>query len=110
MKYKNLIFCLFLVILVFLILGCSDSEEQTGILKISFDSGVSRTLVPDISMEVKSYEISGEGPGGNEFSTLESKGEEVIIPNLYKGNWTITVLGLNSDGIAIGEGSSSVTI
>ncbi|MDD4082203.1 MAG: hypothetical protein PHD05_02335 [Sphaerochaetaceae bacterium] len=110
MKYKNLIFCLFLVILVFLILGCSDSEEQTGILKISFDSGVSRTLVPDISMEVKSYEISGEGPGGNEFSTLESKGEEVIIPNLYKGNWTITVLGLNSDGIAIGEGSASVTI
>ncbi len=103
-----------ILILISLILtSCDPSLLNTtkGDLVISFDQNVSKdTLEPQIKMDIDSYIISGTGPDGRTFTPITSNGENVTISNLFNGDWTITVQGLNEDGIAIGEGSDTVTI
>ncbi len=103
-----------ILILISLILtSCDPSLLNTtkGDLVISFDQNVSKdTLEPQIKMDIDSYIISGTGPDGRTFTPITSNGENVTISNLFNGDWTITVQGLNEDGIAIGEGSDNVTI
>ncbi|NCD06322.1 MAG: hypothetical protein EOL97_09395 [Spirochaetia bacterium] len=103
-----------ILILISLILtSCDPSLLNTtkGDLVISFDQNVSKdTLEPQIKMDIDSYIISGTGPDGRTFTPITSNGDDVTISNLFNGDWTITVQGLNEDGIAIGEGSDTVTI
>jgi len=103
-----------ILILISLILTSCDPSllnSTKGDLVISFDQSISKdTLEPQIKMDVDSYIIRGTGPDGRTFTPITSNGDDVTISNLFNGDWTITVQGLNEDGIAIGEGSDTVTI
>lgn len=113
-KHTNAVIVVIVGLLLTLLIGCDpqgSTKAETGTLTLEFESRISRsTLKPDIEMEVHSYEISGIGPEGRTFTPVRSNGEPVTIDNLFNGEWRITVLGLNEDDIAIGEGSSTVNI
>lgn len=116
MKRKSIVFLVLLIAIASLFIGCDQQvpiQEQggAGILRIGFNSSIARsTLVPEISMKAESYSISGVGPEGRSFTPVTSGGEDVTISDLYKGDWTITVVGLNAEATAIGEGNAVVTI
>jgi len=114
LKHTNTVIVIIMGLLLTLLIGCNPQEStiaETGMLTLEFESEISRsTLKPEIEMEVNSYEVSGIGPEGRTFTPVRSNGEPVTIENLFNGEWRITVIGLNEDDIAIGEGSSTVNI
>ena len=102
-----------LVFITFILFSCElpTQNNKVGNLTINFDSATSRDLIePAIKMDIDSYLISGIGPDGRSFEPISSNGEAVTITDLYIGEWTITVKGLNEDTISISEGTSTVTI
>ncbi len=102
-----------LMLIVALLLASCDMfpglEGDGGDLLISINESVSRTLLPDISMDPRSYRIDGTGPAGQEFS-VESADERVLIEELMFGDWTVTVTAINADGTEIGRGAAEVTV
>ena len=111
MSKKIKILWLSCFLFLFLFVGCEGTQQQ-GTLEVSFaDKGLSRSLfAPAISMEVASYEISGQGPEAHSFEGITSNGESVSVPQLHMGAWTVTVTGFNAEGTAIGEGVAVVSI
>ncbi|MGD1822911.1 MAG: hypothetical protein ACPKM0_09160 [Pleomorphochaeta sp.] len=103
---------IFSFVFSFLFVSCDfTTQSQNGNLTIHFNNeNTKSSLVPSIEMEVASYSITGIGPEDRSFTEVTSNGEDVIIDNLYKGTWEITVQGLNSSGTPIGEGTKSVEI
>jgi hypothetical protein len=102
-----------LVFITFILFSCElpTQNNKVGNLTINFDSATSRDLIePAIKMDIDSYLFSGIGPDGRSFEPISSNGEAVTITNLYIGEWTITVKGLNEDNISIAEGTSTATI
>ncbi|MCY1153109.1 MAG: InlB B-repeat-containing protein [Sphaerochaetaceae bacterium] len=102
-----------LVFITFILFSCElpTQNNEVGNLTINFDSATSRDLIePAIKMDIDSYLISGIGPDGRSFEPISSNGEAVTITDLYIGEWTITVKGLNEDNISIAEGTSTATI
>lgn len=114
MNRKVIIFGIALLVLLFI--GCDNlaadntTEEQltNGSLSISIVESVSRSLLPGISMDPTEYVISGVGPDSAVFN--ETSTGTKTIENLAPGDWVVTATAKNSDAIAIGEGSASVTI
>lgn len=113
-RCHNIIFSIGIILLITLLFGCDpqgSTTAETGTLSLEFESEIPRSMLePDIEMKVHTYEILGVGPEGRSFPPERSNGEPVTIGNLFKGEWQITVLGLNEDDIAIGEGSSTINI
>lgn len=89
-----------------LLLSCQPVliAPTTGSMTIATTDGINaRTLLPDISMDVASYEIAGTGPGDPFSQTTD--GGTTTITRLAPGRWTITATGFNAAGTPIGEGS-----
>ena len=93
-------------------LGCQGPLDtlKAGSLTVNMNEQVSRTLLPGISMVPASYLVVGAGPNGATFSRTVSSGCSVTVPNLAFGDWTVTVTAKNSGVVAIGAGSSVVTV
>ncbi len=93
--------------------GCGKSSEKQGagglLLKMSQSSG-KKTLLPDISMDIVSYEITGSGPGSETFTTTITSGFQAVIDHLLPGSWTVSVNARNIDTTIIGTGSAAVTV
>lgn len=72
-------------------------------LTLQFTSDVeTRTLKPDtLNLAVSTYDISGTGPNGAEFSALGITTDTYVLENLVPGDWTVTATGKNVDGISI---------
>jgi hypothetical protein len=91
--------------------GCTNPlAPEEGALRIVFNDMVSKTIVPAISMEPASYEVSGAGPLDASFSKSVQAGETLELPRIYAGSWTITAVAKNAAGVAIGQGVGTVEI
>lgn len=92
--------------------GCQNpiNPGQGGILTVSMNDGVSRSILPGISMNPASYDLTGSGPNGAGFSQAVSSGSSATISGLAFGEWTVTATAKNSDGTAIGQGSGTITV
>jgi len=110
----------FISLIVLLVLGLSLSgcnlpdtgiAAHEGALKISIGTGASAdmNILPDISMDPATYQITGAGPAGAVFET-STTGGDTFINSLAIGEWLISVTALNAEGIQIGYGESTVII
>lgn len=99
---------------VMLFAGChglqesSDSDEKSALV-ISLSETVSRSILPDIDMNVSSFSIMGSGPDGASFSIVTAE-EKVTFRKLAFGDWNIVVKALNAEGAAIGSCSGTATV
>lgn len=111
MKRKSLII-LACILLVSLIVSCNtEVVESYGTLVLELNSDITRTITPDLDMEITDYTISGTGPDRQTFSVTQSAASSVFVQDeLRVGDWEITVEALNIDGVIIGSGSVSLTI
>lgn len=115
-EMKKVIF-LFLASIV-LFAGCTiagprnDDADKNGALVLSLDSSTveNRTIVPTISMDVATYDVSGSGPDGASFNLLGETSSSITVLDLKVGTWVITVNAKNSTGTIIGSGSASVDV
>lgn len=87
-------------------------SENRGalIIRISTGGPTAATLTPPISMEIASFDIYGNGPDPDSFEYLDTEEVELSESDLTPGGWTIRVEALNSTGITIGEGETTVII
>lgn len=83
--------------------------EDRGSLNLLINDSASRSLVPEISMDADSYQISGLGPDDNVLNLITSQTQN-IIDELLTGDWFIVVEALNSDGDIIGHGSGNIAV
>lgn len=95
-----------------LIHSCSNpvSSKNTGDISVTINEIGGRNLIPDISMEPVSYELSGNGPDGAVFNKTITNTSNVTIKNLTFGNWTVKVNAKNDNGIIIGDGNGSIDV
>ncbi len=99
---------------VFAGIGCSNTGggpvvENDSSLTIAVTDQVSRSILPNISMDPASYRIVGTGPKGATFEQT-TNGANVTIPGLAFGEWTVVVTARNADGTPIGQGSGTVVV
>ncbi len=88
----------------------SVSTGKTGLLILTFSDGVSRTIVPSISMVPATYEAVGTGPNGATFTEVVSGTTGASVQELGFGDWSIVVTARNSEDTPIGEGSATATV
>lgn len=91
-----------------------DEEEGTGSLEISVSSSglsSSRNLVPDVLLEVVSYDIAGTGPSGKTFSVVGlTPGSTRNVSDLVPGAWSVAATGFNASGEEIVSDSAPATV
>lgn len=94
------------------ITGCQNpiNPGQGGTLTVSMNDAVSRSILPGISMNPASYDLTGTGPNGASFSQTVSSGSSATIADLAFGEWMVTATAKNAAGTAIGQGSGTVTV
>ena len=85
-----------------------------GTVLLSFDDGVTpRSILPVQSMDISTYDIYGVFTS-DPTETFEQLNVpitgNIVIIDLYSGDWTITVDGRNAAGDLIGTGSNTVTV
>lgn len=103
------------VMVLFILSGCEVVSgyltTETGSLSITVDQAelTNRTIEPDISMEIVSYDISGTSLSES-FAEVNVTNTSFTKENLSVGLWTITVLGKNAEGTVIASGSTDVTV
>jgi hypothetical protein len=69
-----------------------------------------RSLVPqDTPLEVSRYVVEGEGPQGTTFSVMSTT-QNLEVEGLLIGNWTITAVGQNSNGVDLVTGQATVNL
>lgn len=78
-------------------------------LVILLEQNVSRTILPDITMEITEYTIRGTGPNGVSFTKTTTE-NTFAIDELAFGDWEINVCGKNTEGFPIGTGNASATV
>ncbi len=97
---------------IILLFACSKPSEieQSKMSSIVLNlSNSTKTLTPDIDMDINEYQISGIGPDNSSFS-ISTEQQTIQIPNLKFGEWIINVIAKNINGISLGNGSAVVTI
>lgn len=99
--------------LVVFFLSCSEKSENEKdfgklSLKLSQNTKI-KTLVPEINMEISSYDVSGIGPLGSTFQ-LNSTTENIEVDDLIVGDWNVVVNALNSNSQVIGTASANISI
>ncbi len=108
---KLLLFALCLVAL--LALSCSDEGTAArSSLHLNMDSSkaLQRTLVPDDTpLSVSRYVVEGDGPQGSTFSIV-SINAAVEVQGLLIGNWDLTAVGQNAQGIDLVRGTRTVSL
>lgn len=103
------------------VVGCSlemkiqDTADDNGILLIQVKDNTRDYNLnwepEDVSPDIQSYLIIGNGPGERTFEeTIGTDENKKVIPNLRKGSWSITIYGLNDTGLIVGEGTSTVDV
>ena len=103
---------LFITLVIMALVSCGmdfpSTGETTG-LKVNFNPTTSRSLIPGISMDCASYQvtISDSTP------TIiydEVVSDSVALSGLLPDSYTVDVIGLNDTLIAIGDGSGSGSV
>ena len=110
MKRFKLLIVIAAANLVFMGCGPISSDETGSILIHLSDDVFRRTLDPPVVMEVASYDIIGAGPLDGSFELLGVTESTVVVDGLTPGSWTVTVQGVNPDGVVIATGSIVVEV
>ncbi len=110
---KNLFFGL-CVLGVVLALACpmpeaeTLNEASTGSVLLRFEPLSAKTIVPAASLTVSSYTATLMGPGGASLSHTVK--ESWLRLELAAGVWSVSVSGVNDEGVTLVEGSDSVEV
>jgi len=111
---RKIIVLLALVSVGLMVLGLSGCDLQGGAkgnFQLEISERIARTtLVPDVEMDVAKYVVTGDGPGDAQFGPFETTGDTLAVTDLAVGQWTIDVEAKNSDGVVIGQGSTTATV
>lgn len=92
--------------------GCKEESAARSTLQLRMVSkeAAERSLVPqDTPLEVSRYVVEGEGPQGTTFSVMSTT-ENLEVEGLLIGNWTITAVGQNSNGVDLVTGQATVNL
>ncbi len=110
-KFSKMTYLISSLILTLSLFNCdlSNNDSKTGSLNLSITEEVSRTIIPELSMEPESYEIIGIGPDSTTF-TETSTDASITVDNLAFGDWSITVTAFNEDETIIGSGTGNVSV
>ena len=114
---KKLLPVLFIVILILVVAGCGGGstnpvgpEQQSGTLKLQIAQNLNaKTIQPNIDMNIASYNIYGNGPGGATFR-MDNVTDTTVSKHLAIGQWTINVDAFNRDNMNIAAGFTTITI
>ncbi len=102
-----------LALIMLLIIGCdfgpTNPLNETGSVKINITERVSRSILPDISMDPTSYRIKLTGPDGLLEEQIVNIGE-ALFEDLRFGAWEVQVVAYNSADISIGHGEQTVEV
>jgi len=94
-----------------LLVGGAGGNTGDLVIKIAQPKPKGLEGDPGISTEIKKFVISGEGPGERTFEPITISGTDTaLVTDLYAGDWTVTVVGLNEDDYAIGASTETVSI
>ncbi len=104
----------FLILMMLAIVSFTGCKEETGrsTLRLTMQGAndQSRSMVPkDTPLEVSRYAVTGEGPQGSTFE-VQSTNPTIEIEGLLMGNWTITAVGQNSQGVNLVQGSATCSL
>ncbi len=92
-------------------LNLSPPQAVAGsALVLSLRDGVQKTLAPEISTVIASYDIQGWDVKGNTFERLGETGTTVVVNSLYADTWTVVATGKNASGQEVGAGTGTVTL
>jgi hypothetical protein len=84
--------------------------NDTGILSISVSEPVkSKTVVPDVSVDIVSFDITGTGPSTN-FAVVDTGQAAHVQQDVEAGEWLIQVDAKNATGQVIAHGEAAVTV
>lgn len=112
------VFIVFITLIVFFtscdIINSFILEADRGSILIQFnDEDVeNRSLLPELSMDIASYTVTGEGPDGTNFTEEVTGSDSFSRNDLIEGDWSISVEAYNGDAepVLIGQGIQEVTI
>lgn len=109
MRIKN-VKKIVIALLGLVVLACQapivPGGKQSGTVRLSLQAA-SRTLGPQISLDVKTYQIEFRTPSGGLQSYNLSGSETDLEPvDLVPGNWNLLVLALNDKGFLLGRGGA----
>jgi hypothetical protein len=107
-KSFSIIPCILLGIMV--LFGCNSEAEKRSTLTVNLQTATARSIVPeDTSLAVTKYVISGDGPNNTHFTNTTTK-QSVSVSGLLIGSWTLKVIGQNSAGVNLVEGTGSLIL
>jgi hypothetical protein len=114
----KVVFSVALAVLVLLVGGCPN--PGTGTDQVSSKSGGSLKLnLPAIPLQLAKqpdttvpafYDVSGSGPGNASFVRSGITGTSVTVDSLAPGDWGVTVIGNNLNGVQVESASLLVTV
>ena len=109
---RSLIYVLIIGLLLTLASCTGETPSiQKGSITISVTNEVPKGIDSGISLDIAYYEITGEGVNGDILATTLTPSNPSYTNNsIAIGSWTITAIAYNEDDIAIGSGSTSVTV
>lgn len=92
-------------------LGCAQDVE-TVTLELAFSSEGTqgmRSLLPDTSLTIDHYTVTGTGPNEAEFH-ISSTEASTSVPGLPVGGWTIEACGWNDAGVRLISGTTTLQL
>ena len=88
-------------------IGGAPTHKGTSLtINVGKVASLSKDINPPVSTLVSQFMISGTGPGGATFGPTNSSGN-LVVNDLIAGTWNVLVVGQNSSGIPLGEGTGS---
>ncbi len=104
-------FFVLMMVLVISFAGCKEEPGRSSLrLTMQSNDDQNRSILPqDTPLEVSRYAVTGEGPQGSTFE-MQSTNPTMEVEGLLMGNWVITAVGQNRDGVNLVSGSTSCTL
>lgn len=103
-----------LATMIFVACDLEGSESSVGALKITLrDEITTRTIAPDLDMDVETYMISCTRIGSSDQrGPVEVTAPSYTFNNIQTGEWIVTVEAFNNDlpAVKIGEGTKVATV
>ena len=108
MKRKSLLFIVVLL-LSLLLFSCTEGNTRQN-MEIFIKDSRSKTILPEgSSVDVVKYKIEGAGPNGSKVA-FETSRTSYTLEGMVIGSWALTAHGLNREGVAIVEGSTTLNL
>ena len=105
------------LMLVLFVMSCrsplvpTGPEDGHGSIRLRINkTPISRTIQPEVDMEVDTFRIGLRGPGTPVILTVGVDETTVKIPLLVAGNWTVTVEAANGVPEVIGSATQVVQV